>query len=128
MSCVWLAGVTAPCQGAGASNTFEEYVTTLCEEIALHRRVNEHPLQTVFFGGGTPSLIPPSQLHRILHALHDRFGIASDAEVSMEADPGTFDAARLREYLQLGLTRFSIGVQAFDQVGAPCLRTTRAYC
>ena len=47
--------------------------------------------------------------------------IEAGAEVSMEADPGTFDAARLREYMDLGVTRFSIGVQAFQQVALPIL-------
>ena len=47
--------------------------------------------QTIFFGGGTPSLVPPQALQRILAVLEQRFGIASDAEISMEADPGTFN-------------------------------------
>ena len=49
---------------------------------------------------------------QIISALDKRFGIAAGAEISMEADPGTFDAERLREYMDLGLSRFSIGVQA----------------
>lgn len=50
--------------------------------------VGAPPLETVFFGGGTPSLIPPPLLQEILDALHSKFGIADDAEISMEADPG----------------------------------------
>lgn len=46
------------------------------------------PLATVFFGGGTPSLIPPPLLAQLLDALRDKFGVAADAEISMEADPG----------------------------------------
>jgi oxygen-independent coproporphyrinogen-3 oxidase len=69
----------------------------------------------VFFGGGTPSLLPPAQLSRILDALDLRFGISADAEVSLECDPGTFDSNRLREYLALGVTRISLGVQSFDE-------------
>lgn len=82
----------------------------------LHACINTQPLQTVFFGGGTPSLIPPEPLQRILSCIDRNFGIAADAEVSMEADPGTFDVARLRAYMKLGVNRFSVGVQAFDQV------------
>ncbi len=52
---------------------------------------------------------------QIISALDKRFGIAAGAEISMEADPGTFDAERLREYMDLGLSRFSIGVQAFQE-------------
>jgi coproporphyrinogen III oxidase-like Fe-S oxidoreductase len=59
---------------------------------------------------------------QIIKALDRRFGIASGAEISMEADPGTFDAERLREYMALGLSRFSIGVQAFQEVRPPVPR------
>ncbi len=96
----------------------QAYVELVCREIAATEPCGGAPLQTVFFGGGTPSLIPPAQLQQILSTLTKRFGIVSDAEVSMEADPGTFDAARLREYMALGVTRFSVGVQAFQQVTA----------
>ena len=60
------------------------------------------------------------QLARILDALAARFGITAGAEVSMEADPGTFDAAKLRAYMALGVSRFSIGVQAFQQACTRC--------
>lgn len=52
---------------------------------------------------------------QIVKALNRRFGITGGAEISMEADPGTFDAERLREYMDLGVSRFSIGVQAFQE-------------
>lgn len=107
---------------AGALGKFEDYVDRLCAEISHHARLNTHPLQTVFFGGGTPSLIPPPLLARIVGTLESTFGIAAGAEVSMEADPGTFDAQRLRAYMDEGVTRFSMGVQAFDEVrSALCL-------
>lgn len=58
---------------------------------------------------------PPDVL-QVISALDRRFGIAGGAEISMEADPGTFDADRLRKYMALGISRFSIGVQAFQEV------------
>lgn len=73
------------------------------------------PLRTVFFGGGTPSLVPPAQLARVLAALRARCGLAPDAEVSLECDPGTFSRASLEAYLALGVTRINVGVQSFDQ-------------
>lgn len=97
---------------------FSTYIDTLCNEINLHAVINTAPLQTVSFGGGTPSLIPPSLLEIVLSTVDQRFGIAPDAEISMEADPGTFDAQKLRVYMQLGVNRFSMGVQAFDEVRA----------
>ncbi|KAG2442811.1 hypothetical protein HXX76_002890 [Chlamydomonas incerta] len=91
------------------------YVDTLLREVAATRRLGSAPLESVFFGGGTPSLLPPALLGRILEALDDRFGIAAGAEVSLEADPGTFDLPRLRAYGRLGVSRLSVGVQAFQQ-------------
>ena len=73
-----------------------------------------HPLRTVFFGGGTPSLVHPELLGKILRALREKFGMCFDAEVSMEMDPGTFDAEKLAWYLDMGVTRVSLGVQSFD--------------
>lgn len=60
---------------------------------------------------GTPSLLTLELLEELLGALDKRFGIAAGAEVSIEADPGTFDAARLRSYMAMGVTRVSVGVQ-----------------
>ena len=69
----------------------EEYIQLLTAQIGAQLQLSEQPLQTIFFGGGTPSLVPPQALQRILAVLEQRFGIASDAEISMEADPGTFN-------------------------------------
>lgn len=92
--------------------TIDEYIDVLCREIGrtLSREI---PLETVFFGGGTPSLLSPSQLARILTCLRERFGIATDAEISIEIDPGTFDEEKLRGYQESGVTRLSLGVQTF---------------
>ncbi|GLI68906.1 hypothetical protein VaNZ11_013457 [Volvox africanus] len=90
------------------------YVDTVLREMKTTKRLGTGTLRTVFFGGGTPSLLPPSLLELLLNALDVRFGLAPDAEVSVEADPGTFDVQRLRQYRQLGVTRLSIGVQAFQ--------------
>jgi coproporphyrinogen III oxidase-like Fe-S oxidoreductase len=100
---------------------FKRYTTNLCKEITDHVRLNTQPLQTVFFGGGTPSLMPPEELENILKCLDTHFGIESDAEISMEADPGTFDVVRLRQYMDTGVSRFSVGIQSFDEVNACAL-------
>ena len=100
----------------------EAYVERVCREIrhtpfapsTAAAAGNAWPLRTVFFGGGTPSLVPPDLLRRIVDALRARFGLAPDAEVSMEMDPGTFDRAKLDGYLRSGVTRVSLGVQSFD--------------
>ena len=100
--------------GEGSVSTMvEEYIAAVIKDIQLTASTHQ-PLKTVFFGGGTPSLLSPEQLSQILKAIADRFGIAKNAEISMEIDPGTFNRDRLSGYLEAGLNRFSLGVQTFD--------------
>jgi len=91
-----------------------DYVSYLCQEIKSIPRQTNQPLKTIFFGGGTPSLLPQAQLAKILKMLDDHLQIASDAEISIEIDPGTFDLNKLQGYLNLGINRFSLGVQSFE--------------
>jgi len=104
--------------GGGTVNrvqAMERYVSLLCQEI--HLTANSFPtssLQTVFFGGGTPSLLPVSELEKILLTLDQVYSIAQEAEISIEIDPRTFDLDQLRAYQSLGINRYSLGVQAFD--------------
>jgi oxygen-independent coproporphyrinogen-3 oxidase len=87
----------------------------LCQEIELTPHLGS-PLATVFFGGGTPSLLTARQLEQILESLHDRFEMIEGWECSIEIDPGTFDLAKLQDYVALGINRFSLGVQTFQPV------------
>lgn len=95
------------------SGTVENYLDYLEQEIAIAPQCGS-ALTTVFIGGGTPSLLSPAQIERVLQAISDRLGITKDAEISIEIDPGTFDEAKLRSYAALGINRFSMGVQAFQ--------------
>ncbi len=76
----------------------QDYIDLLCKEIQATVKIPGPPLNTVFFGGGTPTLVPPQLLKQVLTSLHDKYGIASEAEISMESDPGTFDVPRLQGY------------------------------
>jgi oxygen-independent coproporphyrinogen-3 oxidase len=96
------------------SGTISQYVEVLCQEIAISPNFGQ-PLKTIFFGGGTPSLLSIEQLESILAALNKRFGIAPEVEISMEVDPGTFDLAHISGYRNLGVNRVSLGVQAFQE-------------
>ncbi|RCJ33275.1 coproporphyrinogen III oxidase [Nostoc punctiforme NIES-2108] len=95
------------------SGTISQYVEVLCQEIAITPAFGQ-PLKTIFFGGGTPSLLSIEQLQRIVTELQKHFGIASGAEISMEIDPGTFDLAHIAGYRNAGVNRVSLGVQAFQ--------------
>lgn len=107
------------------SPRMQGYVDTLCQEIQA-TPVLDDPLETIFLGGGTPSLLSVNQVAQILTALRDRFGIDKTAEISMEMDPGTFTLAQLQALKQQGLNRVSLGVQSFhDDSLAACGRTHR---
>jgi len=71
-------------------------------------------LRSVYFGGGTPSLAPPTTLSAILDAIRHNFELDDDAEVTIEMDPGTFDVAYLESIRDMGFNRISLGVQSFD--------------
>jgi oxygen-independent coproporphyrinogen-3 oxidase len=93
----------------------EEFLAALTLETELNaRRGAGTRFDTVFFGGGTPSLLTPGQLDRILTSLHSHFAIASDAEVTVETNPGTITPKKLEAFRSLGVNRLSIGVQSFN--------------
>jgi putative oxygen-independent coproporphyrinogen III oxidase len=95
------------------SGTIAEYLQQLGREIDLQPNFGE-PLKTIFFGGGTPSLLTPSQIDGLITKLVNKFGISDAPEISIEVDPGTFDRARMAGYISAGVNRFSMGVQAFQ--------------
>jgi putative oxygen-independent coproporphyrinogen III oxidase len=71
-------------------------------------------IDTVFFGGGTPSLFSPEEFARLLTALKERIAFADDAEITLEANPGTIERGRFAGYAQAGINRVSLGAQSFD--------------
>jgi oxygen-independent coproporphyrinogen-3 oxidase len=77
---------------------------------------NGAEVSTIFFGGGTPSVLQPAQIDAILRAAHDRYFIKPDAEISMEANPGTISLENFEGYLRAGVNRLSMGVQVLDDV------------
>src|SRR5262249_37039558 len=69
---------------------------------------------TIFFGGGTPSLLDPPEVARLIAACRSAYRLAPDAEVTLETNPETVTAERLHAFRQAGITRISFGVQSFD--------------
>lgn len=110
------------------SGSVERYVNALVREISLkpvspvpsvppfQERNSEHVVQidTIYFGGGTPSLLTPEQVEQILRGVRDKFDISSDAEITMEMNPATVTAEALAGYRELGINRASFGVQTFN--------------
>ncbi|GAB4462535.1 MAG: radical SAM family heme chaperone HemW [Elainellaceae cyanobacterium] len=96
------------------SGTIAQYVEALEREILVTGQEGRSPLETVFFGGGTPSLLSVAQVERLLTTLDQHFGIAAKAEISMEMDPGTFDLGQVQGYAAAGVNRISLGVQSFQ--------------
>lgn len=93
----------------------EGYTRLLLRHLQLARERGEQgPFATVFFGGGTPSLLPAAAVAQILAAARELFGVAPDAEISLEANPGTVTAASLEGYRQVGVNRLSLGVQSLQ--------------
>lgn len=109
----------------------EDYAGTLISEIALARDVLAEsgalrPVSTVFFGGGTPTLLPAADLARMLEALSTAFGVVDDAEITVEANPDTVTAESVAILAKAGVTRLSIGMQsAVPRVLATLDRTHR---
>ena len=104
---------TAAELGGGASQA--SYATTAIAEVRLARRVLgwvDLPVRTVFFGGGTPTLLPARDFGAVLRAVQDEFGLAPEAEVTAEANPESVDFASLAGLRAEGVNRLSIGMQS----------------
>ena len=92
-----------------------DYLAALERELAQWApRTADRRAGSVFFGGGTPSLLSPSFYARVLAALEERMGLTPDCEVTLEANPGAAEAERFRGYREAGINRLSIGVQSLD--------------
>ena len=83
-------------------------------ELAAATRIWQGPLTSVFFGGGTPSLLSPIQVARILKSAETCFGFAEDIEISLEANPGTVTLSSLTGYRAAGVNRISLGIQSLS--------------
>ena len=92
-----------------------QYVSALIADLELTLpQVWGRPVHTVFFGGGTPSLLSARALDELLSAIRARLPLAPDAEITLEANPGTFEAKKFAEFRAAGVNRLSIGIQSFD--------------
>jgi len=93
----------------------DAYVDALIREIELvAERVADRPIQSVFLGGGTPSLFEPEQFSRLFSAISASLNTAPDSEITLEANPGAIEHGAFAGYLEAGINRLSLGVQSFS--------------
>ncbi|QFT24270.1 Oxygen-independent coproporphyrinogen-III oxidase 1 [Pseudomonas sp. THAF187a] len=101
---------------AGPTLPEEEYVNALLADLDSDlQHAHGRPLTSIFFGGGTPSLFSDRALGRLLEGVERRIAFADDIEITLEANPGTFEQAKFKGYRSLGINRLSIGVQSFQE-------------
>lgn len=106
----------------------QRYVDKLSEEIrSCGRREGDgahhekEEVTSVFFGGGTPSLLTPAQVHTLMEAVRESFHLQPEAEITIEANPGAFDEERARCWRREGINRLSLGLQSADRAELQCL-------
>ena len=90
----------------------DAYVAAL--ETEIRRTGDGASADTIFFGGGTPSLLEPAEVGRLIQACHDAYDVARDAEVTLETNPETVTVERMTGFLDAGVNRVSLGVQSLD--------------
>ena len=91
-------------------------VTSITEEIS--KRYNYLPskeISSIYFGGGTPSLLTGTEIATILKSIYDRYSVDKEAEITLEANPDDINRDQLKQWLELGINRLSIGLQSFDE-------------
>ena len=105
--------------GCDIGERISEYFKLLHEELEYQARElgesgSSYFVDTVFFGGGTPSLAEPYEIGRLIERVNKIFPVSDDAEITMEANPGTLSGERLKKYRDAGVNRLSMGLQSFD--------------
>ncbi len=107
-------------RGLFESGLKDRYVSALEREIRREeqrrpspRAVRSEPADTIYFGGGTPSLLEPAEIGRLIRACRDAFDVTADAEITLETNPETSSSGRMAEFRAAGVNRVSFGVQSF---------------
>lgn len=100
------------------SSTKTEHIDNLieaeCTELKIRAGANHEVIETIYLGGGTPSLLNISQLSQILNTIHQNYSVAEDAEITLEANPDDVSKDKILDYVKLGINRISLGIQSFD--------------
>lgn len=99
-------------EGGTLESVSGDYIDAVLREIDIAHATAPGAVPTIFFGGGTPSLLPARDLGRVITAIKERWDVAADCEITLEANPDTVDAAKLSELLEVGFNRVSFGMQS----------------
>jgi len=94
------------------------YKDALIKEIShyAHLYSGKCSITSIYFGGGTPSLMEPNYLSEIIHHIKNKFHVSDDSEITIETNPGTVNKEKLKDFLNSGIDRISIGIQSFNEV------------
>ncbi len=91
------------------------FLKSLSKEIELQKRFLDSPIKSIYFGGGTPSLLEPIEIKNIIKDLKNQFDFNKNLEITLEANPDDFDDInKIKEFKKIGINRLSIGIQSFD--------------
>ena len=96
---------------AGKLDIADSYVNRLIAEAETY---GNQQISTIYIGGGTPSLLPAQLMEKLTDEILKKFSISENAEITVEVNPGTVDAEKLKNYRKCGINRLSVGVQSFD--------------
>lgn len=99
----------------GTDGVQDNYVSALIKELSIYSEASSgRKIESVYIGGGTPTLLNPKQIESIMDAIVRNFCLSDSVEISMEANPGTVTENNIREYRRLGINRISLGVQSLN--------------
>lgn len=100
---------------ANKSRWIEDYVKALCQEIKLKSaNFSNYKVETIYFGGGTPSLIDAQLINKILHQIYTDFSVRKAVEISIECNPESLNPQKIQEYQSYGINRISLGIQSLN--------------
>ncbi len=103
------------CSFPSCDEKISSYVNVLCDEIRSYKKNDKIKVNSVFFGGGTPSVLPPDEFSKIFDVIKSSFDVAPNSEITIEVNPGTVNSDKLDAYKSAGVNRLSIGMQTIHE-------------
>jgi len=99
------------------TDNIPSFLNSLKKEIKHYSKFysDERIFTSIYFGGGTPSLMHPDYIREIISGLKESYAVSNDAEITLETNPGTVDSGKLKSFFEIGINRLSIGIQSFDE-------------